>query len=83
VTPGIEGYVQLHVDLERSRSAAALAGCGTWGVDSISELYMESLETFLAAIGDLTNDGGAREDEEIFVDKSRSIDFTSRVDWHD
>lgn len=80
-TPGIHGYVQLHVDLDASRSLAAQAGVGVWEVDSVSDLYLESLEAFLAAIGALENDGGAREDEEIFVDKQRSFDFASRVDW--
>jgi hypothetical protein len=80
-TPGIHGYVQLHVDLEASKALATEAGVGTWEVDSVSELYLESVEAFLAALGSLENDGGAREDEEIFVDKARSFDFTSRVDW--
>jgi hypothetical protein len=80
-TPGIRGYVQLHLDLDASKALAGAAGLGTWEVDSVSELYLESVETFLAALGSLENDGGAREDEEIFVDKARSYDFTSRVDW--
>jgi hypothetical protein len=52
-----------------------------WEVDSVSELYLESVDAFVAALGSLENDGGAREDEEIFVDKARSHDFASRVDW--
>jgi hypothetical protein len=80
-TPGIHGYVQLHLDLEGSRALAADAGVGVFEVDSVSELYLESVEAFLAAIGSLENDGGAREDEEVFVDKARSHDFASHVDW--
>ncbi|MAG29649.1 MAG: hypothetical protein CL908_02000 [Deltaproteobacteria bacterium] len=81
VTPGIEGYVQLHLDHEGSKAAADAAGVGVWQVDSVSELYMESLETFMEAIGSLENDAGAVADEEIFVDRPRSLDLTSRVDW--
>ncbi len=82
-TPGIHGYVQLHLDPDRSKAAAATVGVGVWQVDSVSELYLESVEEFMQAIGSLENDGGAREDEEIFVDRPRSQDFTSRVDWQD
>lgn len=82
-TPGIAGYVQLHLDLEASKTLAAAAGVGVWEVDSVSELYLESVAAFLAALGSLENDGGAREDEEIFVDKARSHDFASHVDWQD
>lgn len=80
-TPGIHGYVQLHLDLGASRTLAADAGVGVWEVDSVSELYLESVEAFVAALGSLENDGGAREDEEVFVDKARSHDFASHVDW--
>ena len=80
-TPGIHGYVQFHIEPENSRQLARSAGVGVWQVDSVSELYLESVEAFLAALGSLDNDGGAREDEEIFVDRPRSHDFTSQVDW--
>lgn len=82
-TPGIHGYVQLHLDPNDSKTSADAAGLGVWQVDSVSELYLESVEAFVNAIGSLENDGGAREDEEIFVDRPRSHDFTSRVDWQD
>jgi hypothetical protein len=81
-TPGILGYVQFHVDAEASRQAAGRAGLGVWGVDSVSELHLESLESFLAAVTaepDVAREAGA--DEEIFVDRRRSFDFCSRVDW--
>ncbi len=80
-TPGIHGYVQLHLDLRASKASADAAGVGIWQVDSVSELYLESVAAFMDAIGSLENDGGAREDEEIFVDRPRSHDFTSHVDW--
>ncbi|MCP4908805.1 MAG: EthD domain-containing protein [bacterium] len=82
-TPGIHGYVQLHLDLNASKTAAERAGVGIWQVDSVSELYLESVEAFMDAIGNLENDGGARVDEEIFVDRACSHDFTSHVDWQD
>ena len=78
-TPGIAGYVQLHVDPDASRSLAHEAGFGTWGVDSVSELHLESLETFLAAIAKSDVGGRAIEDEGHFVDRERSVAFVSRV----
>jgi hypothetical protein len=81
VTPGILGYVQLHVDLAASRRCAERAGFGVWGVDSVSELHLESQETFLRA---LAESGFGKEpiaDEEIFVDRASSFDLCSTVDW--
>jgi hypothetical protein len=81
VTPGHLGYVQLHVDPAASRQAAARAGIGGWACDSVSELYLESQETFLSA---LSKSGFGREaiaDEEVFVDRERSLDLCSAVDW--
>jgi len=83
-TPGILGYVQFHVDSEASRRAAGRAGLGVWGVDSVSELHLESLKSFLAAVTaepEVARAAGA--DEEIFVDRRRSFDFCSWVDWPD
>jgi hypothetical protein len=80
-TPGIRGYVQLHVDPAASRRAAARAGLGVWGCDSVSELYLESMEKFLHA---LAESGFGREpiaDEELFVDRAASLDLCSTVDW--
>jgi hypothetical protein len=80
-TPGIRGYVQLHVDPAASRRAAARAGLGGWGCDSVSELHLESQEGFLRA---LAASGFGREaiaDEERFVDRASSLDLCSTVDW--
>ncbi len=78
-TPGIEGYVQLHVDPEASRDVASAAGLGVWGVDSVSELHLASVETFLAAVAKSDVGAQAIADEEVFVDRARSMDFCSRV----
>lgn len=80
-TPGRPGYVQLHVDRDASRRAAARAGLGIWGFDSVSELHLESLEGFLNALA--TSGFGTEPiaDEEIFVDRARSLDLCSAVDW--
>jgi EthD domain len=81
VTPGHLGYVQLHVDPELSRRAAARAGLGGWACDSVSELHLESQEAFLSA---LSGSGVGREaiaDEELFVDRASSLDLCSAVDW--
>jgi hypothetical protein len=81
VTPGQLGYVQLHVDPDASRRAAARAGIGGWACDSVSELHLSSQEAFLAA---LASSGFGREaiaDEEHFVDRASSLDLCSAVDW--
>jgi EthD domain-containing protein len=81
VTPGHLGYVQLHVEPDVSRRVAARAAIGGWACDSISELYLESQDAFLAA---LSSSGFGREaiaDEEHFVDRASSIDLCSTVEW--
>jgi hypothetical protein len=81
VTPGIDGYVQFHVDLAATRDAAAAAGVGTWAIDSVSELHMQSLEGFLAALAAQNPGEEALVDEERFVDRRNSVSFTSAVLW--
>jgi hypothetical protein len=81
-TPGIRGYVQLHVDPEATRAAARAAGFGGWEVDSVSELHMDSLEGFLAEIAHSSIGADATADEELFVDRPNSHAFSSRVTWH-
>jgi hypothetical protein len=73
-TPGIRGYVQFHIDPAASQEAAHAAGVGIWGVDSVSELYLDSVEDFLSAVSQVS-------DEEQFVDRANSLDFCSVVDW--
>ena len=79
--PGISGYVQLHVDLGASQLLAARAGLGVWGCDSVSELHLESQETFLRALAESGFGTEPVADEEIFVDRARSQDLCSSVDW--
>jgi hypothetical protein len=81
-TPGIRGYVQLHVDPAATRSAARAAGFAGWEVDSVSELHMDSLERFLAEIARSTIGADATADEEVFVDRPRSLAFVSSVTWY-
>jgi hypothetical protein len=81
ITPGIQGYVQLHVDLGASQQLAARAGLGVWGCDSVSELHLESQETFLRALAESGFGTEPIADEEIFVDRARSQDLCSAVDW--
>ena len=81
-TPGIRGYVQLHVDPEATRAAARAAGFGGFGVDSVSELHMDSLERFLAEVARSSIGADATADEEVFVDRPNSAAFTSSVVWH-
>ncbi len=79
-TPGIEGYVQFHVDPSASREVALAAGLGCWNVDSVSELHLGSLERFLDEISRSEVGAEAIADEEVFVDRARSLDFCSSVE---
>jgi hypothetical protein len=81
ITPGIEGYTQFHVDADASRVAAAIAGFGVWGADSISELHLASVDTFMSALETSNPGPEAGEDEERFVDRGNSVMFTSAVIW--
>ncbi len=79
--PGILGYVQFHVDLPASQRLARRAGFGVWAVDSVSELHLASLESFLGEVAHSTVGAEAIADEELFVDRRNSCDFCSKVDW--
>lgn len=81
ITPGIEGYTQFHVDADLSRAAASAAGVGLWRADSVSELHLASVETFLDALATSNPGADAAEDEERFVDRAHSVMFTSAVIW--
>jgi hypothetical protein len=79
-TPGIEGYVQFHVDAASSRALATIADLGLWAADSVSELHVASVATMLegfATAPTLGDEAGA--DEETFVDRANSVMFTSDV----
>ena len=82
-TPGIVGYTQFHVDDVASRAAAAEFGVGMCGADSVSELHLNSVEEFFAALApvpDLAVE--AAEDEARFVDRANSKSFTTRTAFH-
>lgn len=80
-TPGILSYVQFYVDTDASRRLAASSGFGVWGVDSVSELHLTSVEAFLAEV--VNSDAGAEAtaDERHFVDRKQSVYFCSTVEW--
>ena len=80
-TPGVLGYVQLHVDIDASRRAAGRAGLGIWGFDSVSELHLASQEAFLRALAESGFGTEPIADEEVFVDRPNSLDLCSAVDW--
>ena len=77
ITPGIEGYVQFHVDPESARAAATTAELGGWAADSISQLHLNSVQHFLDEIARWDRNGEAQADEENFVDRMNSVMFTS------
>lgn len=79
-TPHIEGYVQLHVDLDVSRELGEATGLRVEPCDSMSELHLHSVEHFLEGIlADPEIGRLAAEDEERFVDRPRSFGFAHRV----
>jgi len=82
-TPGILGYVQLHVDPAAAQRAAAASGFAVCDVDSVSELHLASLGEFLRAVSASPIGAEAVADEERFVDRARSSDFCSHVTWHE
>ena len=77
--PGIKGYVQFHIDPLASRNLGRAAGLGAFGVDSVSELYLDSLENFLEGVSGSPVGAEAIADEERFVDRPNSVDFCSRL----
>lgn len=79
-TPGIEGYVQFHIDAAESQRCAAAAGVGLWAADSVSELHAADLATMLAGFGvDPNLAVEAAEDEARFVDRANSVMFISDI----
>ena len=56
-------------------------GLGVSDFDSVSELSLESVEAFIAEVAHWKGGPEAIADEEVFVDRPRSFDFCSRVDW--
>ena len=76
---GIKGYVQFHVDPEASRALSQAAGFGAFGVDSVSELYLASVESFLEGVSGSPVGAQAINDEKQFVDRTNSVDFCSRL----
>jgi hypothetical protein len=78
-TPGILGYVQVHLDPALSERAARAAGLEVHAADSVSELQLASLEEFLRAVAGSSIGAEAGADEEEFVDRAHSYDFCSEV----
>lgn len=79
-TPHLDGYVQLHVDLDASAELRVATGLRAAPCDSMSELHLRSIEHFLEGIiADPDIARVATEDEERFVDRARSFGFAHRV----
>ena len=76
-TGGKIGYSQVHTALERSRELATDGGFGIWQIDSVSRLWIDSVEGFLAEAGPAGQE--AVEDERGFVDGANSVMFASTV----
>ena len=78
-TPGISGYTQFHVDQVQSAMLGRRLGFGICAVDSVSELYLDSLDDFFAKLGDGKLGAEAAADEETFVDRPNSVSFCTTV----
>lgn len=79
-TPNIAGYTQFHVDPEQSVLAARLLGLGSTVCDSVSELHLDSLESFFAGIGDGRLGAEAAADEATFVDRDNSVSICTTTE---
>jgi hypothetical protein len=76
-TPGTRGYSQLHVEPSASAQLAAALGFGVWRIDSVSRLWLDTIDEFLR---ESTRSGVGAEalaDEEGFVDRPNSVMFAS------
>ena len=77
-----QGLLQRTVIVEfDSLAAANAAGFGVWRADSVSELHLASVDTFLNALAKDNPGEAATIDEERFVDRRNSVMFTSAVLW--
>ncbi len=74
---GIEGYVQFHADLDAGRALAAAHGFGIHAIDSVSELHIADMETFFTGMAKGIDAGNPGEDEDLFVDRGRSVMWVS------
>ena len=79
-TPNLDGYVQLHVDLDRSAELGERTGLRATPCDSVSELHLRSVSHFIDGIIAEPDVGRlAQEDEERFVDRAASVGFCHDV----
>jgi hypothetical protein len=76
-TGGKVGYSQVHSALDRSKALAATEGFGVCQIDSVSRLWIDSVEGFLSEAGPAGQE--AVEDERGFVDGTNSVMFASTV----
>lgn len=78
-TPGIDRYSQNLVDPESSVMLCEKAGLAYIEVDSISELQMSDINTFMSAVAATTVGLDAAQDEARFVDRDSSVMYCSSV----
>lgn len=80
-TPGIAGYQQLHLDAVVSRRLTTAAGLGLWAADSVSELWLPSVDGFLEALATSTIGRDGPADELNFCDRDNSVGQCLQVEW--
>ena len=76
-TPGKLGYSQVHVDPALSEEIAQGEGLGVWRIDSVSRLWLDSVDEFLSSAGEVGQEAIA--DERGFVDGANSVMFASEA----
>ena len=79
VTPNIDGYSQTYIDSIASEEINAQLGFNHCPFDSISTMYMNSLDDFLNSDAIAIIGPGAIYDEEKFVDRDGSMMFMSQA----
>lgn len=74
---GIQGYVQFHNDMDAGQSLAKACGFGVHSIDSVSELHIADMDTFFTGMAKGIDAGNPGEDEDLFVDRRRSVMWVS------
>jgi hypothetical protein len=71
--PGLRGYRQVHADPIATRAAAHATGLAVMNFDGIAEADFTSLQDFSLVIASPQVANDARQDEDKFIDHSRSV----------
>ncbi len=80
VTPGLAGYLQLHVDPDPSTKATEAAGLGVEVLDGVALEWFADMAAFVSAVGSKPSHGAAaKASEDNFNDISRATAIMTKV----